>query len=71
VIDDLADPFDYKNKYAIIQYLKEMADHTNFELVLLPHNFDFSNSEQPTSELDRIFIDTFRGFENEASGTPT
>lgn len=41
VIDDLADSFDYKNKYAIIQYLKEMADHTDFNLVLLTHNFDF------------------------------
>ncbi|MCL3837062.1 hypothetical protein [Aeromicrobium duanguangcaii] len=41
VIDDLADSFDYKNKYAIIQYLKEMADHTDFKLVLLSHNFDF------------------------------
>lgn len=41
IIDDLADSFDYKNKYAIIQYLKEMADHTDFKLVLLTHNFDF------------------------------
>jgi ABC-type Mn2+/Zn2+ transport system ATPase subunit len=41
VIDDLADSFDYKNKYAIIHYLKEMADHANFKLVLLTHNFDF------------------------------
>lgn len=41
VIDDLADSFDYKNKYAIIQYLKEMADHPDFKLVLLTHNFDF------------------------------
>lgn len=41
VIDDLADSFDYKNKYAIIQYLKEMADHTDFKLILLTHNFDF------------------------------
>ena len=41
VIDDLADSFDYKNKYAIIQYLKEMAEHTEFKLVLLTHNFDF------------------------------
>lgn len=41
VIDDLADSFDYKNKYAIIQYLKEMADYTDFKLVLLTHNFDF------------------------------
>lgn len=41
VIDDLADSFDYKNKYAIIQYLKEMAEHANFKLILLTHNFDF------------------------------
>lgn len=41
VIDDLADSFDYKNKYAIIQYLKEMADQANFKLILLTHNFDF------------------------------
>lgn len=41
VIDDLADSFDYKNKYAIVQYLKEMADHTDFKLVILTHNFDF------------------------------
>ena len=41
VIDDLADSFDYKNKYAIIQYLKEMADHADFKLLLLTHNFDF------------------------------
>lgn len=41
VIDDLADSFDYKNKYAIIQYLKEMADDPDFKLVLLTHNFDF------------------------------
>ena len=41
IIDDLADSFDYKNKYAIIQYLKEMADHANFKLILLTHNFDF------------------------------
>lgn len=41
VIDDLADSFDYKNKYAIIQYLKEMAEHPNFRLIILSHNFDF------------------------------
>lgn len=41
VIDDIADSFDYKNKYAIIQYLKEMAEHENFRLIILTHNFDF------------------------------
>lgn len=41
IIDDLADSFDYKNKYAIVQYLKEMAQCPGFRLVLLTHNFDF------------------------------
>ncbi len=41
VIDDIADSFDYKNKYAIIHYLKEMAAETNFRMVILTHNFDF------------------------------
>ena len=41
IIDDLADSFDYKNKYAIIQYLKEMAEQSNFKIILLTHNFDF------------------------------
>lgn len=41
VIDDIADSFDYKNKYAIIQYLKEMSEKPNFRLILLTHNFDF------------------------------
>ncbi|MEQ3551755.1 AAA family ATPase [Pseudonocardia nematodicida] len=41
VIDDIADSFDYKNKYAIIQYLKEMAGQPNFRLMILTHNFDF------------------------------
>src|SRR5690606_19394188 len=26
IIDDVADSFDYKNKYAIVQYLKEIAE---------------------------------------------
>ncbi|MDO4100090.1 hypothetical protein KN200_00785 [Clavibacter michiganensis subsp. michiganensis] len=41
VIDDIADSFDYKNKYAIIYYLKEMEENANFRLIILTHNFDF------------------------------
>ncbi|MCE3556209.1 AAA family ATPase [Pseudonocardia sp. RS11V-5] len=46
VIDDIADSFDYKNKYAIIQYLKEMADQENFRMIVLTHNFDFFRTLQ-------------------------
>ncbi|HVZ81606.1 MAG TPA: phage infection protein [bacterium] len=41
IIDDIADSFDYKNKYAIIEYLKELLDHDNFYQIILTHNFDF------------------------------
>lgn len=41
VIDDIADSFDYKNKYAIVEYLRDIAKVTHFSLLLLTHNFDF------------------------------
>ena len=41
VVDDIADSFDYKNKYAIIEYLKEISDYHYFDLLILTHNFDF------------------------------
>ncbi|MDR2578068.1 MAG: hypothetical protein LBC70_04540 [Chitinispirillales bacterium] len=41
VIDDIADSFDYKNKYAIIEYLKDIAKNDGFSLIVLTHNFDF------------------------------
>lgn len=41
VVDDIADSFDYKNKYAIIEYLRDIADEDHFYQVILTHNFDF------------------------------
>ena len=41
VIDDIADSFDYKNKYAIIEYLKEISNVEIFKQIILTHNFDF------------------------------
>jgi energy-coupling factor transporter ATP-binding protein EcfA2 len=41
VVDDIADSFDYKNKYAIIQYLKDIAEEPYFNQIILTHNFDF------------------------------
>lgn len=41
IIDDIADSFDYKNKYAIIQYLKDIAAEPYFKQIILTHNFDF------------------------------
>lgn len=41
IVDDIADSFDYKNKYAIIQYLKDITEEPYFSQILLTHNFDF------------------------------
>ncbi|MGN5012756.1 hypothetical protein ACTG24_17470 [Aeromonas veronii] len=41
IIDDIADSFDYKNKYAIVEYLRDLSKSTFFHLLLLTHNFDF------------------------------
>ena len=50
IIDDIADSFDYKNKYAIIEYLKDISEEkdnlgkTYFYMIILSHNFDFYRS---------------------------
>jgi wobble nucleotide-excising tRNase len=41
IVDDIADSFDYKNKYAIIEYLKDISEDDNFFQIILTHNFDF------------------------------
>lgn len=45
VFDDIADSFDYRNKYAIIEYLKDISEvNDKFRLIILTHNFDFYRS---------------------------
>lgn len=41
IFDDIADSFDYKNKYAIIEYIRDLHLSTNFKTLILTHNFDF------------------------------
>lgn len=41
IVDDIADSFDYKNKYAIVQYLADLAEDPLFKILILTHNFDF------------------------------
>lgn len=40
IVDDIADSFDYQNKYAIVHYLKEISEDGMFKLVIMTHNFD-------------------------------
>ncbi|AUD63402.1 hypothetical protein BK010_07280 [Tenericutes bacterium MO-XQ] len=44
VADDIVDSFDYKNKYAMIEYLSELSLDPNVQLIILTHNFDFYRS---------------------------
>lgn len=44
VIDDIADSFDYKNKYAIVEYLKEISENGLFTMIIMTHNFDFNRT---------------------------
>lgn len=46
IIDDIADSFDYKNKYAIIEYLQEISELPWFKMIILTHNFDFYRNIQ-------------------------
>lgn len=41
IFDDVADSFDYKNKYAIVEYLYDLATDGHFKILVLTHNFDF------------------------------
>lgn len=41
IVDDIADSFDYNNKYAIIQYLQDVSRGSNVNLIIMTHNFDF------------------------------
>lgn len=57
IIDDIADSFDYQNKYAIIEYLKEVWSYPNFYLLILSHNFDFFRTSQSRLLINRHHTD--------------
>jgi len=75
IIDDIADSFDYRNKYAIIQYLKDISENENFRQLILTHNFDFFRTVQSRfvnygscflakRHKDGIEIETAKGIKN-------
>lgn len=53
ILDDIADSFDYKNKYAIIEYIKELHEDGLFKTIILTHNFDFYRTVAKRLNLDR------------------
>ncbi|QZA78127.1 hypothetical protein K4H28_01440 [Deefgea tanakiae] len=55
LVDDIADSFDYKNKYAIIEYLKDIVNSGGFNCIFLSHNFDFYRSVSGRLSLKQEF----------------
>ncbi|WP_256858602.1 hypothetical protein [Leptospira kirschneri] len=53
IIDDIADSFDYKNKYAIIEYLKDISNHGEFFQIILSHNYDFFRTVSSRLDMGR------------------
>jgi hypothetical protein len=53
IVDDIADSFDYKNKYAIIEYLKDISNEDIFKQIILTHNFDFHRTVSSRLDMDR------------------
>ncbi len=53
VFDDISDSFDYKNKYAIVEYLSELKDDAKFKMVILTHNFDFYRTISSRLQVNR------------------
>lgn len=41
IFDDISDSFDYRNKYAMVEYLCDLKNDTRFKMIILTHNFDF------------------------------
>lgn len=56
VLDDIVDSFDYKNKYAFLEYIYDVATYySNIRLIVLTHNYDFFRLLQ-----SRLFGDAYR-----------
>ncbi|MGL5593803.1 MAG: AAA family ATPase, partial [Cetobacterium sp.] len=76
ILDDIADSFDYKNKYAIIEYLNDLIkEQDQFKLIILTHNFDFyrtiatrldlkKNSFMTLKNEEKIILEQGQYFEN-------
>ncbi|WP_156461721.1 hypothetical protein [Rhizobium sp. Leaf321] len=53
IFDDIADSFDYKNKYAIVEYLRDITEIPFFKQIILTHNYDFYRTVSGRLDLGR------------------
>lgn len=56
IFDDVADSFDYKNKFAIIEYIRDLHISNHFRLIILTHNFDFYRTIASRMALPRSVV---------------
>ncbi|MFD1628937.1 hypothetical protein [Pseudopedobacter beijingensis] len=56
IFDDIADSFDYKNKFAIIEYIKDLHNLDVFRTIILTHNFDFYRTVASRLGLPRTVV---------------
>jgi hypothetical protein len=55
IVDDIADSFDYRNKYAIIEYLCDIVKEDYFYKISLTHNYDFFRTLQSRLSISKKF----------------
>lgn len=62
VFDDIADSFDYKNKYAIVEYIQELNNEASslFYQIILTHNFDLYRTLDSRLSLGENVLMTIR-----------
>ncbi|WRC85576.1 hypothetical protein E5K87_07400 [Helicobacter pylori] len=60
VFDDISDSFDYKNKYAIIEYLNDLQECRQFKFLVMTHNFDFYRTLASRLDIPREQIKMIR-----------
>lgn len=56
VLDDVVESFDYRNKYAFIEYLADLKIEKNFIIFILTHNFDFLRTVHSRLQVTNVFI---------------
>ncbi|MGH1428729.1 MAG: hypothetical protein ACRBEE_12370 [Arenicella sp.] len=56
IFDDIADSFDYKNKYAVIEYIREINISDKFNMIILTHNFDFYRTVASRLNLPKMSV---------------
>lgn len=56
VLDDVVDSYDYRNKYAFIEYLCDLDKALNVCLVILTHNFDFYRTSASRLGTENVYF---------------